>query len=56
MTTSSETALGKISRYISSTGIEPTARSLEFVRDALIDTYGCNPIVSSSKAMVVASW
>jgi 2-methylcitrate dehydratase PrpD len=41
MTASSETALGKISRYISSTGIEPTARSLEFVRDALIDTYGC---------------
>ena len=41
MTASSETALGKISRYISSTGIEPTSRSLEFVRDALIDTYGC---------------
>jgi len=41
MTAASETALGKISRYISSTRIEPSARSLEFVRDALIDTYGC---------------
>ena len=35
------TALGRISRYISGTRIEPSARSLEFVRDALIDTYGC---------------
>jgi len=41
MAASSETALGKISRYISSTRIQPTTRSLEFVRDALIDTYGC---------------
>ena len=41
MTASSETALGKISHFISCTRIKPTARSLEFVRDALIDTYAC---------------
>jgi len=50
MNTSSQTALGKISQHISGTGIKPTARSLEFVRDALIDTYGCM-LIGASQAV-----
>lgn len=41
MTASSETAPGKFGHYISGTRIKPSARSREFERDALIDTYGC---------------
>ena len=51
MNTSSQTALGKISQNISGTGIKPTARSLEFVRDALSDTYGCCMLIGASQAV-----
>ena len=41
MTISADTALQKISRYTSGEPIAASTQSLEFVRDALIDTYGC---------------
>jgi 2-methylcitrate dehydratase PrpD len=41
MTISADTALQKISRYISAEPIAASVQSLEFIRDALIDTYGC---------------
>lgn len=41
MTISHDTAIEKISRYISQQPLAPTAQSLDFIRDALIDTYGC---------------
>lgn len=41
MTISADTALQKISRYISAEPIAASVQSLELIRDALIDTYGC---------------
>ncbi len=41
MSTSSLTALQKIGAYIAEASIEPTRQSLDSIRDALIDTYGC---------------
>jgi hypothetical protein len=47
MTASLETALQRISRHISTRCFTPSKQSLEAVRDAFIDTYGCMLIGAS---------
>ena len=41
MTTTIETALQQISRHIAQTRFRPNAQSLDYLRDAVIDVYGC---------------
>ena len=50
MTISNDTAIEKISRYISQQPLAPSPQSLDFVRNALIDTYGCI-LIGASQAV-----
>jgi 2-methylcitrate dehydratase PrpD len=61
MTASHETALQRISRHISAHRFKPSRQSLDAVRDAFIDTYGCmligamQPVALKTRQALLAS-
>ena len=61
MTTTIETALQRISRHIAQTRFRPNAQSLDYLRDAFIDVYGCmligamQPVAVKTRQALLAS-